>query len=177
MLVKGETTMKCIAAVDRNWAIGFKGKLLVSIPNDQKMFRNETKGKVVVLGRKTLETFPNGLPLVGRTNIILTHDKDYKAGDALIVHNDEELFDLLKKYDSDDIYIIGGDSVYKRYYRYCDSAIITKIEQSYESDAFFPNLDEDPDWELAAESEEMTYFSVEYTFREYRNKKVKPIGG
>ena len=164
--------MKCIAAVDNNWAIGFKGKLLVSIPNDQKMFRTETAGKVVVLGRKTLETFPNAIPLKNRINIILTHDPDYKAADALIAHSDEELFALLKSYDSDDIYIIGGDSVYKRYYRYCDTAIITKIDQVYESDAFFPNLDKDDDWVMTAESEEMTYFSVEYTFREYKNKNV-----
>ncbi len=164
--------MKCIAAVDSNWAIGFKGKLLVSIPNDQKMFRNETKGKVVVLGRKTLETFPNGLPLKDRVNVILTHDKNYKAGDAIIVHDDDELFGVLKQYDPDDIYIIGGDSVYKRYYKYCDTAIITKIDQAYESDAFFPDLDKDEDWTMVAESEEMTYFSVEYTFREYRNSNV-----
>ena len=165
--------MKCIAAVDSNWAIGFKGKLLVSIPNDQKMFRNETLGKVVVLGRKTLETFPNGLPLKGRTNVILTHDRDYKAGDAIIVHSDEELFTLLKTYESDDIYIIGGESVYKRYVPYCDTAIITKIDQKYESDAFFPDLDKDENWTMTAESEEFTYFSVEYTFREYKNSNVK----
>ena len=164
--------MKCIAAVDRNWAIGLKGRLLVSIPNDQKMFRNETAGKVVVLGRKTLETFPNGLPLKNRTNIILSRDPAYKVKDAITVHNDEELFALLKTYDSDDIYIIGGDSVYKRYVKYCDTAIITKIDQVYESDAFFPNLDDDPDWVLTAESEEMTYFSVEYTFREYKNRNA-----
>ncbi len=168
--------MKCIAAVDNNWAIGFKGKLLVSIPNDQKMFRAETKGKVVVLGRKTLETFPGGLPLKERTNIILTHDPGYSAGDAIIAHNDEELFGLLKNYPSDDIYIIGGDSVYRRYIGYCDTAIITKLNQNYESDAFFPNIDEDPDWTMTAESEEMTYFSVEYTFREYKNSNVKMWG-
>ena len=165
--------MKCIAAVDNNWAIGFKGKLLVSIPNDQKMFRNETSGKVVVLGRKTLETFPNGRPLPNRTNIILSRDKDYKVSDAVVVLSDEELFSLLKSYDSDDIYIIGGESIYKRYYRYCDSAIITKINQTYEADTYFPNLDEDDNWTMVAESEEMTYFSVEYTFREYRNSDVK----
>lgn len=164
--------MKCIAAVDNNWAIGNKGGLLVSIPNDQKMFRSETEGKVVVLGRKTLETFPNGRPLPKRTNIILTHDMNFSAGDALIVHQDEELFSLIKQYDSDDVYIIGGDSVYKRYCKYCDTAIITKIGQNYEADAYFPNLDTDPDWELVSESEEMTYFSVEYTFRRYRNLNV-----
>ena len=170
---KEDGKMKCIAAVDKNWAIGFKGKLLVSIPNDQKMFRNETTGKVIVLGRKTLETFPNGLPLKMRTNIILSRDKDYKVKDAIVVHNDEELFALLKDYDSDDIYIIGGESVYKRYYKYCDTAIITMIDQKYEADAYFPNLDEDENWEMKAESEEFTYFNVEYTFREYHNLKVE----
>ena len=164
--------MKCIAAVDKNWAIGFKGKLLVSIPNDQKMFRNETTGKVVVLGRKTLETFPGGLPLKMRTNIILSHDPGYTVKDAIVVHSDDELFKLLKQYKSDDIYIIGGESVYKRYVKYCDTAIITKIEQAYESDAFFPDLDKDPDWKMVAQSEEMTYFSVEYTFTEYKNTNV-----
>ena len=167
--------MKCIAAVDNNWAIGFKGKLLVSIPNDQKMFRNETMGKIIVLGRKTLETFPNGLPLKGRTNIILSHDFNYKVKDAIVVHSDEELFKELKKYESDDIYIIGGESVYNRYVKYCDTAIITKIAQAYESDAFFPNLDEDDDWKMVEQSEEMTYFSVEYTFREYKNSNVSPV--
>ncbi len=169
--------MKCIAAVDNNWAIGFKGRLLVSIPNDQKMFRNETTGKAIVLGRKTLETFPNGLPLKNRTNIILTHDKNYKAGDAIIVHSDEELFEVLKQYDSEDIYIIGGESVYRRFVPYCDTVIITKIDQTYESDAYFPNLDEDDDWKMCAESEEFTYFSVEYTFREYKNSNVKVFDG
>ncbi|MBR6158959.1 MAG: dihydrofolate reductase [Lachnospiraceae bacterium] len=164
--------MKCIAAVDANWAIGFKGRLLVSIPNDQKMFRNETTGKIIVLGRKTLETFPNGLPLKMRTNIILSRDESYKVKDAFVVHNDDELFALLEDYDTDDIYIIGGESVYKRYYRYCDTAIITKIDQKYESDAFFPNLDDDEDWSMTAESEEFTYFNVEYTFREYHNSNV-----
>ena len=165
--------MKCIAAVDNNWAIGFKGKLLVSIPNDQKMFRNETSGKVVVMGRKTLESFPNKRPLANRTNIVLSRDKDYKADGAVVVNSDEELFLLLKSYDTDDIYIIGGDSIYKRYFRYCDSAIITKINQAYEADTYFPNLDEDDNWTMTAQSEEMTYFSVEYTFCEYRTSDVK----
>ena len=161
--------MKCIAAVDANWAIGNKGRLLVSIPNDMKMFRAETGGKVIVYGRKTLETFPNGQPLVKRTNIVLSRNADLEVKGAIVVHNDEELFAELKKYDSDDIYIIGGESVYKKYVPYCDTAIITKIDENYEADAYFPNLDEDPNWKKTAESEEQTYFSVEYTFREYRN--------
>ena len=163
--------MKCIAAVDSNWGIGNKGKLLVSIPNDQKMFRNETMGKVIVLGRKTLETFPNGLPLPKRTNIILSRDVNYTVKDAIVVHNDEELFEELSKYESDDIYIIGGQSVYDRYVPYCDTAIITKIDQEYESDAYFPNLDEMDDWEMTQESDEQCYFDLTYYFQKYERVK------
>jgi len=168
--------MKCIAAVDSNWGIGLKGKLLVSIPNDQKMFRNETLGKVIVLGRKTIETFPNGLALPKRTNIVLSHDENLSIKDAVIVHNDEELFAEIAKYDSDDVYIIGGESVYSRYVKYCDTAIITMIDNAFEADAYFPNLDKDDNWTMTAESEEQTYFSLEYTFREYKNSSPEVFG-
>ena len=167
--------MKLIAAVDNNWAIGYKGRLLVSIPNDQKMFRNETIGKVIVLGRKTLETFPNGLPLKQRTNIILSRDPAYKVKDAIVVHNKEELFEKLREYDSDEVYIIGGQSVYEEFYKYCDTAIITKIDENYQADAYFPNLDKLDNWKKVAESEEQTYYSVEYVFREYKNSAVESI--
>ena len=83
--------MNLIVAVDKNWAIGYQNKLLVSIPNDQKMFRNETIEKVVVLGRKTMETFPGGQPLKKRTNIILSKDPSYEVKDAMVVHSIEEL--------------------------------------------------------------------------------------
>ena len=86
--------MNLIAAVDKNWAIGCKNKLLVSIPADMKFFRETTTGKVVVMGRKTLESFPNGQPLKKRVNIVLTHDKNFKAGDAIIVHSMEELREI-----------------------------------------------------------------------------------
>ena len=81
--------MNLIAAVDKNWAIGCKNKLLVSIPADMKFFRETTIGKVVVMGRKTLESFPNGMPLKKRTNIVVTHDKTYKDPDAILVHSME----------------------------------------------------------------------------------------
>lgn len=165
--------MKLIAAVDNNWAIGYKGRLLVSIPNDMKMFRNETSGKVIVLGRKTLETFPNGMPLKMRTNIILSHNPDLKIKDAIVVHNKEELFEVLKDYDSDDVYIIGGQSIYEEFYKYCDTAIITKIDENYQADAYFPNLDKMDNWKIVARSEEQTYFSVEYEFLEYKNSEVE----
>ncbi|MFT3984323.1 MAG: dihydrofolate reductase [Lachnospiraceae bacterium] len=159
--------MNLIVAVDKNWAIGNKGKLLVSIPNDHKMFREETTGKVVVLGRKTLETFPGGLPLKNRTNIILSGDKDYQVKDAVIVHSIEELLEELKKYPSESIYIIGGDSVYRQMLPYCSTAHVTKIEHAYDADAYFPDLEQSKEWKRTAESEEQTYFNLEYTFQKY----------
>ncbi|MCI8462661.1 MAG: dihydrofolate reductase [Lachnospiraceae bacterium] len=162
--------MNLIAAVDSNWAIGNKERLLVSIPNDHKHFREETTGKVVVLGRKTLQTFPQGLPLKNRTNIILSRDRNYEVKDALVVHSVEELLEELKKYNEEDVYVIGGESVYRQLLPYCRTAHITKIDHSYEADAFFPDLDSDPEWEITADSDEMTYFDIAYTFLKYERK-------
>ncbi len=163
--------MNIIAAVDKNWGIGNRGELLVSIPKDQKMFRQETTGKVVVLGRKTLDTFPQKQPLPYRTNIILTHDKSFQVKGAIVVHSIEELLEKLKKYSSEDVYIIGGESIYQQMLPYCDTAHITQIDHAYQADAFFRNLDEDPEWELTAEGEEETYFDLEYRFVRYNRKK------
>lgn len=164
--------MNIIAAVDKNWAIGCRNQLLVRIPNDQKMFRQTTTGKVVVLGRKTLETFPQGLPLPNRTNIILSKNNGYKVKDAIVVHSVEELLEEVKKYDSEDVYIIGGESIYRQMLPYCDTAHITKIDHAYEADSYFPNLEEDADWEVTAESEEQTYFDIAYEFVEYRRSSI-----
>lgn len=163
--------MNLIVAVDQNWGIGKDNNLLVSIPADMKMFRQETTGKVVILGRKTLSTFPGGLPLKNRTNIILTKNKDFKVKDAIVVNSIEELLEEIKKYPAEDVYCIGGDSVYHQLLPYCDVAHITKIEYAYDADAYFPNLDENPDWELTGDSEEQTYFDLEFYF--YRYEKVK----
>ena len=128
-------------------------------------------GKVVVMGRKTLESFPNGLPLKNRTNVVLTSDKNYQVKDAVIVHSEEELLEELKKYPSEKIYVIGGESIYKQLLDECDVAHITKIDYAYDADAYFPNLDERPEWKITADSEEQTYFDLEYYF--YRYERVK----
>ena len=164
--------MNLIVAVDQNWAIGNQNKLLVSIPNDQKHFREETTGKVVVLGRKTLETFPNGLPLKNRTNIILSTDLSYQVKDAIVVHSKEELLEELKKYPTEDIFIIGGTSVYNMMLPYCDTAHVTKIDRAYDADSYFPNLDLSGEWEITADSDEQTYFDIEYYFLKYERKKI-----
>ena len=162
--------MNIIVAADQNWAIGKDNKLLISIPADMKFFRTTTTGKVVVMGRKTLESFPGGQPLKKRTNIVLTRDKNYKVKDAIVVHSIEEVLEELKKYDSEDVYVIGGDSIYSQMLPYCDTAHVTKIDFAYEADSWFPNLDEDPEWKIAEESEEQTYFGLEYTFVKYVRK-------
>ena len=163
--------MNLIVAADNNWAIGNKDKLLVSIPNDQKHFREETTGKVVVLGRKTLSTFPQGLPLKNRTNIILSRNPQYTVKDAMVVHSLEELLEKLKKYPSEDIYIIGGESIYRQMLPYCDTAHVTKIDHAYQADTYFPDLDKDPEWEITADSDELTYFDIPYRFLRYERKK------
>lgn len=163
--------MNIIAAVDQNWAIGLNNKLLVKIPEDHKFFRQMTTGKVVVMGRRTLESFPNGLPLAGRTNLVLTRNKDYRAKGALCIHSIEALMEELARYESKDIFVIGGESVYRQLLDECDVAHITRINYSYQADAWFPNLDQREDWEITGDSEEHTYFDLEYYF--YRYEKVK----
>lgn len=163
--------MKLIAAADKNWGIGYKGRLLVNIPSDLKRFREMTLGKVVVLGRTTLETFPQKQPLEKRTNIILSTKQDYKVKNAVIVHNLDELMQELKQYDTDDVYIIGGESVYKQLYDKCDEAFITALDYSYDADAYCPNLDEEEAWELAEKGEEQTYFDIIFRFNRYVKKR------
>lgn len=162
--------MNLITCVDENWAIGYGGKLLVSIPNDMKHFREETTGKVIVLGRKTLETFPQGQPLASRTNIMLTRNPSLRVRGATVVHSLEELMEELKKYPSEDVYVVGGESIYRQLLPYCDVAHVTKIDHAYGADAYFPNLDQDPEWEITADSDEQTYFDLPYQFLRYERK-------
>lgn len=162
--------MKIIVAVDKNWAIGKDNKLLVSIPADMKFFRETTKGNVVVMGRKTLESFPQGQPLQKRVNIVISRNKDYQVKGAVVVHSIEEAMEEAKKYEGE-IFVIGGESIYRAMLPYCQTALVTKIDHAYEADTYFPNLDEDPEWELTGETEEQTYFDLEYVFRKYERVK------
>ena len=159
--------MNLIVAVDKNWAIGMGNKLLVSIPQDMKFFRETTQGKVVAMGRKTLESFPGGQPLKNRVNIVLTSDKKYQVKGTVVVHSIEEMVEELTKYDEEDIFGIGGESIYRQLLPYCKKAYITKIDHAYQADTFFPNLDQDPQWQMTKISDEQTYFDLEYVFTIY----------
>lgn len=163
--------MNIIAAVDNNWAIGYHNSLLVQIPRDQQMFREMTEKRVLVIGRKTLETFPQKQPLKNRVNIILSRDREYIVRGATVVHSIDALMEELKKYDDKDVYVAGGASVYEQLLPCCDTAYITKIDYTYQADVYFPRLDAMADWALTADSEEQTYFDLEYYFQKYERKK------
>ena len=162
--------MKAILAADKHWGIGYNNRLLVSIPADMKFFRQTTTGKVVVMGRKTLESFPNGMPLKNRTNIVLTGNKNYQVKDAVVVHSEQELTEELKKYDTDDVYVIGGESIYRMMLPYCDEVFVTRIDHAFQADTFFPDLDEMDEWVMTEESEEHTCFDLEYCFTKYERR-------
>ena len=168
--------MNIIVAVDKNWAIGYQNKLLNSIPEDMKFFRETTTGHVVVMGRKTLESFPNGRPLKNRTNVVITRRQDYEVPGAVVVHSVEEALEYLKRFKSEDIYVIGGASIYEQMLPYCDVAHVTVMDYAYQADTWFPNLDKMEDFVVAADSEEKTYFDLEYCFIMYvRKSKLKEI--
>ena len=162
--------MNIIVNADKNWAIGKNNSLLVRIPADMKYFSQMTEGNIVVMGRKTLESFPGGQPLKNRVNVVLTTDKNYKVKDTVIVHSVEEMVEELKKYDSEDIYVIGGESIYRQLLPYCTKAYVTKIDHAYDADTYFPDLDADPEWEMTKISDEQTYFDLEYVFAIYERR-------
>ena len=117
-----------------------------------------------------MEGLPGGTTLKGRKNIVLTSRKDYVFGDAVVVHSMDEALYELKKYSSDQVYIIGGEKVYREFLPYCDTAYVTKVDYRYEADTFFSNLDESGEWEMTHDSEEQTYYDLEYYFTIYRRK-------
>lgn len=164
--------MNMIVAVDRNWAIGYKNDLLVSIPEDMKFFRETTTGKVVIMGKNTLESFPNSKPLKNRTNIVIALEKDYKVDGATVVYSIEEALEEAKKYNTEDVFVIGGGSIYRQMLPYVDTAYVTYVNHEYSADTFIDNLDKMQDeWYIANESDEYTYFDLEYFFRIYKRKK------
>lgn len=158
--------MNLIVAVDKNWAIGKDNRMMWSIPADMKFFRETTKGNIVIMGRKTLESFPQGQPLKDRVNIVITENCDYKVKGAVIVHSVEEALKEAENHDGD-VYVIGGESVYRAMLPLCNTAFITKINHAYDADTYFPNLDENDEWRMTKISEEQTCFDLEYYFTVY----------
>ena len=159
--------MNVIVAVDRNWAIGYQNRLLCSIPADMKFFRETTTGHVVVMGRKTLESFPGGRPLKNRVNVVITGREDYEKEGAVIVHSPGEAADYLSRYAPEEVFVIGGESIYRQMLPYCSTAYVTCMQAAFQADTYFPDLDADPDWQCVAVSEKMTHEGIEFFFKKY----------
>lgn len=162
--------MNLIVAADKNWAIGRNGKLLASIRDDMEYFREMTTGNVVVMGRKTLDSLPGGRPLTDRINIVITSNKNFERKGVTVVHSIEEAMEEIKKYPPERVFCIGGGAIYKTMLPMCDVAYVTKIDYAYDADTFIPNLDSDPEWYVAGESEEYTSFDLAYKFVTYKRK-------
>ena len=164
--------MKMIAAVSENWGIGKENKLLFSIPADMKFFRQTTKDSVVIMGRKTLESFPGGKPLKNRVNIVLTSNKDYET-EALVCTSKEEILERVKEYKDKNIFVIGGASVYELFEDCCDTAYITKVHAKADADAFFMSLDEKEEWVLSEKSESIEDNGYVIEFCTYTKKETE----
>ncbi len=158
--------MKAIVAVDLNWGIGFNNQLLERIPEDMKYFKEMTLGKTVVMGRETFESLPGKKPLKERKNIILTTNKNYFGEDMIIYHSLDKLLQEIKAHSQEDVFVIGGESVYSQLLPYCTEIYVTKIEKAYEADKYFINLDK-LGWEKVYESEAKNYNGIAFRFTKY----------
>ena len=163
--------MDLIVAVDAKWGIGKDGDLLHPISADLKYFRQKTTGNVLVMGRKTLESFPNKKPLPNRVNVVLTTTKNYEAEGVVFCYDLADLPEVLKPYEDKQIFVSGGGTIYEQLLPQCETAYVTKIYASYEADTVFPDLDENPEWELAEKGEMQEENGVQFSFDIYRRKK------
>lgn len=164
--------MKAIVAVDANWGIGCGGRLLQHIPEDMKFFKQTTLHKVVIMGRETFESLPGQEPLKDRVNIVLSRKADFIHEKVTICRSLPELFQTIAPYDTDDVFVIGGESVYTQLLPHCSAAFVTKIEKPYVADKFFVNLDEEENWRLVAAGETKSYQDICFGFYTYANDKT-----
>lgn len=165
--------MNFIVAVDQNWGIGKNGELLFRLPPDMKYFKEATMGKVVVMGEATLRSLPGGKPLSGRTNIVLSDDHKFFCDGAQMCRTMDELFDVLGQYHTNDVFIIGGASVYNQLMDCCDTAFITKVHTTADADVFIFPLDNRDGWTLKEASAPHEYKDLTFTFNVYANSNVK----
>lgn len=173
--------MKCIVAVAADWGIGKNGNLLAHNSEDMKFFKEQTTGQIVIMGRKTLESFPRKRPLPARDNIVITRDLEFTCEGAYVVHSVDEAAVQAERLQSafvdacdtsvgKEIFVIGGESIYRQMLAYCDTVYVTKMNQTYDADTYFPNLDEDADFVLATKSEMKEYSDGTFCFCTYRRK-------
>ena len=160
--------IEAILAVYSDWGIGDGTTQPVVLSADRKHFRDITMNSAVIVGRKTLGDFPGGKPLKGRCNIVVTR-QDIEIEGAEVVHSTAEALAAAEKHGR--CFVIGGASVFKQFYPVLDRVYVTKIDLCPESDSFFPNLDEEPDWVIKDEGEELCENGISYRFTCYERQK------
>ena len=164
--------MIAILHADKKWGIGKKNDLMFRLPLDMKFFRETTSGKVVCMGYNTLLSFPGGKPLKNRTNVVLC-EEDISPEGCIAVHSVKELLETVEKYPPDDVFVIGGGSVYRTMLPYCDKVYLTKVDADGGAEVFFPNLDEDENFVLKSEREPVVDNGYTIRFTVYENTAVK----
>lgn len=162
--------MDIIVAVDEQWGIGKDGDLLRRISTDMKRFRQMTMGNVLVMGRKTLESFPEGKPLPKRDHVVLTKNKAYAVEGVSFCYDVAELPEALQAFSEKDVFVVGGGSVYKQLLPLCNKAYITKIYHTFPADTYFPNLEEDRQWTLVEKGEQQEEDGIRFSFDVYEKK-------
>ena len=167
--------MKLIVAVDSRWGIGKNGDLLKSIPDDMLYYRATTRGKVVVMGYTTLLSLPNSKSAPGRLNLILADIPDLRVSGAVVCGSMEQLHRMIGQFAPDDVFDIGGGSMYRQLLPYCHAAHITKMRFDGDADTYIPNLDDLPEWSVSTESEMKEHEGIHYSFLEYSNIDPKPL--
>jgi len=165
--------MNLIVAVNSDWGIGYNNTQSIVLPEDRKNFLRLTKGCHLIVGRKTFEDL--GRPLPGRENIILTHDREFRVTGAVSAHCVDEVLAIIANKETDKVYVIGGGVIYEQFLPMCSRAYITKIDAAPQSDTFFSNLDELPDWTLESQGEKLEYDGIRYSFNVYKNNAM--VGG
>ena len=160
--------MIAIVAVDKNWGIGKDGEQLIYSPEDLKRFKNFTTGNTIILGRKTMYTFPGSKPLKNRRNLILSRSTDFHPEGAEVFPDIPSLMEQVT--DPDNTYVVGGAMVYNTMIDQCDRAYVTKIDAEYPADCWFPNLDADPAWEVESEGDWLEHEGVKFRYVNYKRK-------
>lgn len=163
--------MNLLVAVDKNWAIGNNGDLLEHIKGDLINFKNKTTGKVIVVGRETLGTFPGGKPLKNRTNIVISRNSEFHIEGGVIAHSIEEMLQIVKSYKPEDVFVVGGSSIYEQLLPYVNTAFVTKFHNEHIADRYFPNLDQMEEWKHESSSELFKENEIEYSFDIYKRKE------
>ena len=160
--------MKMIMAADEKWGIGREGKLLCHLPSDLAYFKEKTMGKTVIMGRVTLESLPGSKGLPGRNNIVLSRDPEYSAEGVDTASTDDELWSALTGIPEEDIFVIGGSQIYRKFLPMCDEVFVTRIMEDLGADRFFVDLDQDPEFEREPVSDEMEENGHRFRFYVYR---------